>query len=267
MKTLNFFLLATTLFFFGCKGTQPSLTNNEEIPEVTFDVEERDLDTLVVTAPKPNKLKSPDEYRLPRYNPSYTLDNDLLHTKLDLHFDWAKEYVLGKATLTLKPWFYPINAVTLDAKGFDIHKISYEGQSTPLKYNYDGERLTIDLGRTIAKNEEYKLFIDYTAKPAETGGDGGSEAIQSDQGLFFINPRGEEAEKPMQIWTQGETEWNSRWFPTIDKPNERCTQEMYLTVEDKFETLSNGTLVSSKKNTNVSDPVILWIYLMLLICS
>jgi len=54
----------------------------------------------------------------------------------------------------------------------------------------------------------------------------------------------------MQIWTQGETEWNSRWFPTIDKPNERCTQEMILTVDDRFNTLSNGLMTSSNKNTD-----------------
>ncbi|MFQ5447741.1 MAG: M1 family aminopeptidase, partial [Saprospiraceae bacterium] len=73
-------------------------------------------------------------------------------------------------------------------------------------------------------------------------------AITSDKGLFFINPKGEDAGKPQQIWTQGETENNSRWFPTIDKPNERCTDEIYLTVQDRFKTLSNGVLVSSKEN-------------------
>ena len=65
---------------------------------------------------------------------------------------------------------------------------------------------------------------------------------------FLSTPRGEDPNKPQQIWTQGETEWNSKWFPTIDKPNERCTQEMYITVEDKFKTLSNGVLVNSIKN-------------------
>ncbi|MEM9824200.1 MAG: M1 family aminopeptidase [Bacteroidota bacterium] len=68
--------------------------------------------------------------------------------------------------------------------------------------------------------------------------------------MFFINPKGDIPDKPQQIWTQGETEWNSRWFPTIDKPNERCTQETYLTVADKYQTISNGTLISSTKNTD-----------------
>jgi len=51
---------------------------------------------------------------------------------------------------------------------------------------------------------------------------------------------------PTLIWTQGETEHNSRWFPTIDKPNEQITHQISMTVDDKFVTLSNGTLIESK---------------------
>jgi len=242
------FMIAILLVV-GCKT--PKIATEETIFDGgTIEIEERDLDTLVISAEKPNSLKTPEEYQLPVYRGSYKLENDIIHTALDLKFDWAKEHVLGKATLTIKPWFYAVDKITLDAKDFDIHKINYAGQSTPLKYEYDNQRLTILLGKTIKRGEEYKLEIDYTAKPAELGGQGGSAAITSDQGLFFINPKNEDPEKPQQIWTQGETEWNSRWFPTTDKPNERCTQEMYLTVDDKYVTLSNGLLKSSKKNAD-----------------
>lgn len=242
------FFLSFLLFLIGCKSQK--VATQDTIYEGTIDVEERDLDTLVISAPKPNELKAPEDIQLPVYRGSYRLENDIIHTALNLKFDWAKEHVLGKATLTVKPWFYPVNQLVLDAKDFDIHKINFFGQSAPLKYEYDNKILTIMLGKTVQRNQEYKLEIDYTAKPAELGGEGGSAAITSDQGLFFINPRNEEAGKPQQIWTQGETEWNSRWFPTTDKPNERCTQEMYLTVEDRFVTLSNGLLKSSKKNAD-----------------
>ena len=241
--------IAVILLIVGCR-TQKIATEDVIFDGGTIEIEERDLDTLVVSADKPNNLKTPEEYKLPVYRGSYKLENDIIHTALDLKFDWEKEHVLGKATLTIKPWFYAVDKITLDAKDFDIHKINYAGQSTPLKYEYDNQRLTILLGKTIKRGEQYKLEIDYTAKPAELGGQGGSAAITSDQGLFFINPRNEDSEKPQQIWTQGETEWNSRWFPTTDKPNERCTQEMYLTVEDKYVTLSNGLLKSSKKNAD-----------------
>lgn len=213
--------------------------------------EHRELDTLVVTAPRLNADTLPEsveeDHSLPVYHPSALRHNDLLHTKLELSFDWEKEEVLGKATLTLKPYFHPTDKVELDAKGFDFHEVKLVATGQDLKYDYDGQVITIYLDRTYSRNEKYKLFISYTARPSETGG---SAAITSDKGLFFINPRGEDPEKPRQIWTQGETENSSRWFPTIDKPNERCTQEIYLTVPDSFVTLSNGKLISSKKNSD-----------------
>ncbi|MEM6965539.1 MAG: M1 family aminopeptidase [Bacteroidota bacterium] len=234
------FYLTLILLFFSCKAKK---VTSDSVPE--FTIEERTLDSLVVTAPR--IIKNDEDYKLPRYNASYTRVHDLTHTKLDLKFNWEEEKVLGKATLTLEPLFYSSNTLTLDAKGFIFNQISFEGKNENLDYEYDGEILTINLGKEFKDNEPFKIFIDYVANPTETGG---SDAITSDQGLFFINPRNENPNKPQQIWTQGETEWNSRWFPTIDKPNERCTQEMYLTVEDRFQTLSNGLLTSSTKNTD-----------------
>ena len=55
--------------------------------------------------------------------------------------------------------------------------------------------------------------------------------------------------KAMQIWTQGAPESNSAWFPCIDKPkNERCTQEIAITVQNKFITLSKWIDGSIDKN-------------------
>ena len=68
--------------------------------------------------------------------------------------------------------------------------------------------------------------------------------------MYFINNEGKDKNKPQQIWTQGETEATSCWCPTIDKPNERCTNNFFITIEDKYQTLSNGVLVSSKKNAD-----------------
>jgi len=248
MKSFLFSFLALFLVA-GCKsGKIYQATPITDTTESTI-TETRNLDTLVVTAPKPDKLKTTEEFALPKYNPTYKRRNDLVHTKLDLKFNWAEQQVLGKATLTFKPQFYPVNQLRLDAKGFDIHKVTFGGQSTPLKYEYDDAALIIDLGKEFTKDQTYDIYIEYTANPAK-GERGGSAAITSDQGLFFINHDESDPNKPMQIWTQGETEWNSRWFPTVDKPNERCTQEMYLTVDDKFKTLSNGLLQSSKKNSD-----------------
>ncbi|MBC3541906.1 M1 family aminopeptidase [Rufibacter sediminis] len=185
------------------------------------------------------------------YQPSAERFLDLLHTRLNVKFDWAKQHLLGEATLTLKPYFYPQQHVVLDAKGFDVHKVTLlKGkQQVPLKYEYDQQKLTLQLDKTYTRKDTLQVFISYTAKPNELKVNG-STAIQSDKGLYFINPLGTEEGVPRQIWTQGETEANSAWFPTIDKPNERMTQDLFITVENRFKTLSNGVLVSSKDLKN-----------------
>jgi aminopeptidase N len=183
------------------------------------------------------------------YRASAPRINDLVHTKLDVKFDYSKSYMNGKAWITLKPHFYPTDSLALDAKGMDIHKVALvKGSSTtPLKYKYDGWVLDIDLDKTYKGGEQYTVLIDYTAKPDEVKVQG-SAAITDAKGLYFINPRGEEKDKPTQIWTQGETEATSVWCPTIDKPDQKTTNEFSMTVPAKYVTLSNGKLVSQKTN-------------------
>ena len=185
------------------------------------------------------------------YQPSETQLFDLQHTRLRVKFDWQKQYLLGEATLTLKPYFYPQQSLVLDAKGMDIHtvRLNGEGGEKALKYTYDNAKLTIALDKTYTRTESFDVFIAYTAKPNEYTVKG-SSAITSDKGLYFVNPLGLEPNKPRQIWTQGETEANSVWFPTIDKPNQRMTQEIYLTVDPQYKTLSNGVLQYSRKNAD-----------------
>lgn len=183
--------------------------------------------------------------------PAATILTEVTHTKLDVRFDYKKQYVLGTAVLTLRSHFYPQSQVVLDAKGFDIQKVEMVGERKvkPLVYSYDKRQLTITLDRTYSRTEAYQVRIMYVAKPNELPV-GGSAAITSAKGLYFINPLGLEKNKPRQIWTQGETESNSCWFPTIDRPNQRMTQEVSLTVENQFKTLSNGSLIFSKTNAD-----------------
>ncbi|MBS1564901.1 MAG: M1 family peptidase, partial [Bacteroidetes bacterium] len=183
------------------------------------------------------------------YRETATRINDLVHTKLDVRFDYDKSYLNGKAWITLKPHFYATDSLSLDAKGMDIAKVAIVkgGSSSPLKYQYDGMILNIKLDRSYKGGDNYTVYIEYTAKPNELKVKG-SAAITDAKGLYFINPRGEDKDKPTQIWTQGETEANSVWFPTIDKPNQKMTDEILMTVPDKYVTLSNGVLASQKKN-------------------
>lgn len=234
MSIMRLLLFGFAVLLLGSCSSQKKSGQAAEEPFV--ETELRQLDTMFVSAPRNT---TPETYELPVYRASHTRTHDLVHTILDLRFDWENEQVIGKAELTLAPYFYPSGEVTLDAKGFDFEAIRMKGATADLDYEYDGQQVKIDMGKTYQKEEEYTLEILYVATPSASGG---SAAITSDKGLFFIDPRNEDPNKPTQIWTQGETEHNSRWFPTIDKPNERTTQEMYVTVDERYEVLSNGVL-------------------------
>jgi aminopeptidase N len=177
--------------------------------------------------------------------------NDLVHTRLDVRFDYKKRYLYGKEWVTLKPHIYPTDTLRLDAKGMDIKSIALlsNGKNVPLKYNYDSKTIAIKLDKVYKNTENYTVFIDYTAKPDELKVSGGA-AITDAKGLYFINPDSTEKGKPVQIWTQGELESSSAWFPTIDHTNQKTTQEISMTVPAKYVTLSNGRLASQKKNTD-----------------
>nr|HMP32258.1 alanyl aminopeptidase [Saprospiraceae bacterium] len=252
-----------TLFLFivliqACATSKKTYANNkdvaaEEIKKVNLkeiDIYPDDFENEGEEETSETKLTSTRKiHPFINYRSSPKIDFSLVHTKIDVSFDWTKQHVIGKITLTLKPHFYPQTQLTLDAKDFDIKSVMLMPQNQLLKYNYDGKSLVIDLDKEYKRSDKIDIFIEYIAKPNEAE-EKGSAAITSDKGLFFINPLGEDKDKPMQIWTQGETENNSRWFPTIDKPNQFTTQELSITVEDKYMTLSNGIKVASKKNAD-----------------
>jgi len=177
--------------------------------------------------------------------------HDLIHTKLVAGFDYTKSELNGEVWLQLHPHFYASNVLVLDAKAMAIHQVAVEknNQRKNLSYTYDSLQLTITLDKTYTKNENYTVYIKYTARPNEYKAKG-SAAITDAKGLYFINPLGTDKNKPTQIWTQGETEGTSVWLPIIDKTNQKTTQEFHLTVPSKYVSLSNGLLVKQVDNKN-----------------
>lgn len=238
MKKIFFYLFLVNLVTQSCANKKTNTDLSEGIVIDSNDLIEND--TL--------KDETFDEIEYPEiYRATETVFTDLIHTKLEVSFDWSKSRMIGKAFITAKPHYYASDSLSLDAKGMEIIYVRLAGKD--LSFKYDSNLLKINLGKEYHRTEKYTVEISYIAKPDEriTSGSG---AITSDKGLFFINPRGEENGKMPQIWTQGETESSSVWFPTIDAPNVKTTQEIFMTVDNKYATLSNGKKVSSKKNTD-----------------
>ena len=236
MKNLPvLWLLLLTAFFISCKS-QKSATKD---PSDLEGMQHVTLDTLTVEADG----EIADQEVSSIYHAAEERKWDITHTILDLSFDWKNETVLGKAELTITPVYYPQDTLRLDAVNFKVSRITIDKQ-TISSYQNNGKEIIIAFPAKIKKGQILKVEINYTAHPSPSGEEI-SLAITSDQGLFFIDPQDTIPGVPMQLWTQGETTNNSRWFPTFDQPNERFTQEIFMTVADTMMTLSNGLLISS----------------------
>lgn len=233
-------LLLTALYSMSCRSSSfvPVSDSNESFEEVRF------LDTLYVT---PDEKEPVPSNRIFQSTPERKLD--LIHFNINIDLDWDKKQVLGNAILTLTPFLYPQDTLQLDAKNFDIHQIKILPDEIVSKYVYDSTVLRIPLSIPKAFLDTFKIEISYTAKPNTFN-----------QGLFFIEPDTLKG-KAKQIWTQGETSWNSRWFPTIDHPNEKSTHDIFITVDESMKTLSNGIFINSvlkepgKKTDHWSMPI------------
>src|SRR5258708_5175048 len=150
---------------------------------------------------------------------SATRINDLVHTRLELRFDYGRSYAYGKEEITLRPHFYPTDSLTLDAKQMSISSVGFVvgGMVQPLGFAYDGWLLRVRLPKVFRRTEIYVVRIEYVVKPAE------AKVSDYQRGLYFINPTGEDPHKPVQIWTDSEPDKVSLWCPTIDAPNQRST--------------------------------------------
>ena len=241
-------LLAVSVFLiWSCQSSKP--TTDQAVEDTNSLLVETAQEIAAADSSQLKELIPALEAKISDYRASDTRHFDLLHTDLDLSFDYQKEWVNGVAVLTLKPYFYPQKELVLDAQDFEIHAFSLlqNGKENELNFRYNGQRVIAYLPQEFTAKDTITVKIKYTAKPNENP-ELGSAAITDTKGLYFINPRGEDPNKPTLIWTQGETEHNSKWFPTIDSPNERMTQEIRLTVDKKYRTISNGLLKSTKQN-------------------
>ena len=190
------------------------------------------------------------------YRESRPLDLRLIHTRLELEPLFATAQLRGKAWIEAAVGFYPVRTLELDAKGFTLYRLELRtldadsGRIVSPPYSYDRRRISLQLPKVLEPGTRVEIFVDYLASPDSIEAGPGSSAIQGEKGLYFIRPDSVYPDKPVQVWTQGETEHNSCWFPTVDAPNQKMTQSIALTVDSSMVTLSNGTLVRSVRQDN-----------------
>jgi aminopeptidase N len=172
-------------------------------------------------------------------------DYDVVHTDLDVRFDWKARAVEGTVTHRLTPLRNGFRELNLDQHQMDFKEVRLAGGG-PLQWRTVGDTLAVTLDRAYDRGETLSVAITYRAE-------------NPPEGLYFNLPDAHYPDRPQQIWTQGEQDENHFWFPCYDGLADRMTADERVTVAKKFTVIGNGVLAGRTPN---DDGTVTWHYRM-----
>ncbi|MGQ0627404.1 MAG: M1 family metallopeptidase [Phycisphaerales bacterium] len=168
---------------------------------------------------------------------------DHRHMRLEMSIaDIAVKEFSATQTLRVAAVGSARSTLVLDARStIAVQSITLNG--APAFFTHADARLTVTLPQPALPDQEVSLVITYTAK------DPFGEGV----GLNWFKGKGTEGSAPPVIFSQGEANWNSYWFPCHDFPNEKLATEIIVDVASEFEVVSNGRLVSKSALPGTGD--------------
>jgi aminopeptidase N len=168
---------------------------------------------------------------------------NMLHLKLDVSFKPEAGEVTGTVTHIFAPLRDQVDSIFLDAPGININSVLRNGKSQ--NFRIDAKGVYVYLNPPAMHSKKDSFSITYDCKPRK--------------GIYFIGWNDSSNRSRKQIWTQGQGIDNRYWIPMYDEMNDKVITETRITFESGWQVLSNGNLLSEKKNNNGSTT---WHYRM-----
>ncbi|MEE2735216.1 MAG: M1 family aminopeptidase [Verrucomicrobiota bacterium] len=189
------------------------------------------------------QLAAEDKGKAPQN--SYAPDRfvDVRHLKLEVTPDFKERSLTATAILDFQPIAKPLKQWRLNAVGLNIHEVT-SPQAIQATQSSD-KHLEITFVEPVAAGTRTQVTITYDVTPK--------------RGLYFRTAEMGYPAGDTQLWTQGEPEDHQHWFPSHDYPNEKFTTEVICHVPEGMEALSNGRLLSHKKNEETGLVAFHWL--------
>ncbi|HZW08057.1 MAG TPA: M1 family metallopeptidase [Phycisphaerales bacterium] len=194
------------------------------------------LSAAAATALSQQRFDPETGRNLANYPPSVFFDHKHLKLTLDIP-DIETAAFDGVATLTTTPIGVARSSITLNArKTLSFSKVTVGGE--PASFVHENDLLTVTLPRPAAPGAEVKVEMTYHADKPTANASGLN---------WFKTRKGEGREKQgAMVYSQGESDYNSYWFPCHDYPNDKLTTEIVVTVDSAYEVVSNGRVVAKE---------------------
>ena len=179
------------------------------------------------------------------YQPTMEKKWEMLHIDLAIEPNFSNKTISAVAKIYVKPFAYPQSILDLDAKAMEIGYVLL-GADTLLFEYLNNEKIRLRFDRQKTPQDTVQIVFGYQAGVHY---DKLKESVDYDKrGVFWINHLGIDSIKPQQVYTTGETNYNSYWMPCLDAPNQRFSQDFYITLDTALNSFSNGDLQYSIYN-------------------
>jgi aminopeptidase N len=164
---------------------------------------------------------------------AYDTDLDVLHYDVELSLSDDVDWILGSAELRLRAEADGADRVQLDFTGLAVTEVRVDG--SPTEALHEDGRLSIPLGRALARGEEAVVAIRYRGVP--------------DDGLVLRdNIHG----RPAAFVDN----WPNRarfWLPSVDHPSDKATVRFTVHAPAEWEVIANGRQIGQAYPTPPED--------------
>lgn len=160
---------------------------------------------------------------------------DVLSYALTLRYGVEDNRLSGRATLRCR-MARETDRLVLDLHGLSVSKVTVDG-ARPAKYAHRGGRLEIRLLRPAPAGDELTVTVAYGGRPVPVGGslgDAGWEEL-ADGVIVASQPHGAPS-----------------WFPCNDRPSDKASYVVELTVPTAYHVLCNGVLAEQRRGASTT---------------
>ena len=180
-----------------------------------------------------DSLMSEPQWEVPSGKTTYPAPRtwDLIHQNIEVRVEQPLSSIKGVTELFLVSRGAN-DSLVLDARHIQVQRIRNDA-GEELKFKNDSSKLILYPEEPAQRSDTLAFSIDYRA--------GGSGSLQ------FINPPRQQGHSFPQVWTSSGLKRISGWLPTIARPDEKATANLWISVPDSMETVASGKLIERKK--------------------
>ncbi len=154
---------------------------------------------------------------------------DVLHYAIDVTLLPDERALSGRCRIRLQPTSDVLQEVRLDLVALDVREIVDDG-GRALAFERDGNTLVVHLARPLPRDETITLEVGYGGVPVT--------------GLWFSGER-LDGTGPTQVFSHGQAQHSSGWFPCFDDPSDRATSELRVTMPADWVSVAAGSRIAS----------------------